>query len=216
MTYRGDVAPGGPPDVRELASLIITKVSVGPMDNNAYFLRCPTTGDELLIDAAAEPERLVATVGDGPLRSILTTHRHPDHWGALATVTSNTAARTLAHPSDAPEIGVVTTHPIVDGDVLTVGSVSLQVLHLPGHTPGSIAVLYDDPQGPPHVWTGDSLFPGGPGATTPETFPVLMESLITKVFDQLPDETWIYPGHGSDTVLGNERPHLSEWIERGW
>jgi glyoxylase-like metal-dependent hydrolase (beta-lactamase superfamily II) len=66
------------------------------------------------------------------------------------------------------------------------------------------------------VWTGDSLFPGGPGATTPETFPVLMESLITKVFDQLPDETWIYPGHGSDTVLGNERPHLSEWIERGW
>jgi glyoxylase-like metal-dependent hydrolase (beta-lactamase superfamily II) len=103
-----------------------------------------------------------------------------------------------------------------DGDTVTVGTVSLRVIHLDGHTPGSIALLYDDPQGAPHLWTGDALFPGGPGKTTPQTFPVLMHELRTKVFDALPDETWVYPGHGDDTVLGSERPHLDEWQARGW
>lgn len=216
MSYHGAVTPGGPPDVRELGHLIVTKLSVGPMDNNAYFLRCRDTGDELLIDAAAEPDRLVSTVGDGPLRTVVTTHRHADHWGALAAVVDATGAETVAHVDDAPAIDVPTTRPVTDGDVVRVGDCDLAVIHLGGHTPGSIALLYDDPQGPPHLFTGDALFPGGVGATTPETFPVLYTNVVSKVFDRLPDETWVYPGHGDDTVLGNERPHLDEWRERGW
>jgi glyoxylase-like metal-dependent hydrolase (beta-lactamase superfamily II) len=104
-----------------------------------------------------------------------------------------------------------------DGDRLRVGPCELQVLTLVGHTPGSIALLFDDPEGTPHLFTGDSLFPGGPGRTTsPEDFTSLMDDLEEKVFGRLPDETWIYPGHGPDTTLGVERPRLGEWRARGW
>jgi len=216
MTYTGVVAANGAPDVRELAALIITKVSVGPMDNNAYFLRCRRTGDELLIDAPAEAARLVDTVGDGPLRTVVTTHRHADHWGALAEVVAATGAQTVAHPADAEGIAVVTDRLVDDHDTVAVGDVELSVIHLAGHTPGSIALLYDDPQGTPHLFSGDSLFPGGVGKTTPTTFPTLYRDVVTKIFDRLPDETWVYPGHGNDTVLGSERPHLAEWEARGW
>lgn len=216
MTYHGTVTPGGPPDVRELTHLIITKLSVGPMDNNAYLLRCLDTGEELLVDAAAEPQRLVRTIGVGPLRSVVTTHRHGDHWGGLADVVAATGATTIAHLDDAGAIDVPTDRTVIDGDTVTVGRVELTVLHLGGHTPGSIALLYDDPQGTPHVFTGDGLFPGGPGKTTDDTFDELMGNLVSKVFDRLPDETWVYPGHGDDTVLGRERPNVAAWIERRW
>lgn len=217
MTYTGSVTPGGPPDVRELAHLIITKISVGPMDNNAYFLRCRATGDELLIDAAAEPRRLIDTVGDGPLRTIVTTHSHADHWSALADVVAATGAQTVAHPNDAAGIAVATARLVEDGERVPVGEVELAVVHLRGHTPGSIALLYDDPQGMPHLFTGDSLFPGGPGkTTTPLDFQNLMDDLQSKVFDPLPAETWFYPGHGNDSTLGAERPSIPEWLARGW
>ena len=216
MSYHGTVTPGGAPDVRELAHLVITKLSVGPMDNNAYLLRCLDTGEELLIDAAAEAERLLQTVGAGPLRAVVTTHRHGDHWGALADVVAQTGAATVAHEADAPAIDVPTSRTVTDGDTIEVGTVALRVIHLGGHTPGSMALLYDDPQGTPHLFTGDGLFPGGPGKTTDDTFDELMGNLIHKVFDVLPDETWVYPGHGDDTVLGRERPHLDEWRARRW
>lgn len=217
MTYTGSVTPGGPPDVRELAHLIITKISVGPMDNNAYFLRCRATGDELLIDAAAEPRRLIDTVGDGPLRTIVTTHSHADHWSALADVVAATGAQTVAHRNDAAGIAVATARLVEDGERVPVGEVELAVVHLRGHTPGSIALLYDDPQGMPHLFTGDSLFPGGPGkTTTPLDFQNLMDDLQSKVFDPLPAETWFYPGHGNDSTLGAERPSIPEWLARGW
>ena len=216
MSYHGTVTPGGPPDVRELAHLIVTKVSVGPMDNNAYFLRCRDTGDELLIDAAAEPARLLSTVGDGPLRTVVTTHRHLDHWGALADVVTATGATTVAHTADADAIDVPTDVVVAEGDVLSVGACSLTVIHLGGHTPGSMALLYDDPQGTPHLFTGDALFPGGVGKTTSATFPTLYDNVVAKIFAPLPDETWVYPGHGNDTVLGAERPSLDEWRARGW
>jgi glyoxylase-like metal-dependent hydrolase (beta-lactamase superfamily II) len=216
MTYHGSVEPGGPPADHELTDLVITKVSVGPMDNNAYVLRCRRTGDALLVDAAAQARRLLETVGDEPVRTVVTTHRHADHWGALAEVVAATDAATVAHPLDAAAIGVPTTRLVEDGDVVTVGQIVLRVIHLEGHTPGSIALLYDDPHGSPHLLTGDSLFPGGPGKTTPQTFPLLMRDLETKVFAALPDETWVYPGHGDDTTLGRERPHLAEWRARGW
>lgn len=217
MRYHGHVSPGGDPAVHELAHLIITKLSVGAMDNNAYFLRCRATGEELLIDAADEPDRILATAGNGPLVRVVTTHRHPDHWQALPDVVEATGAVTVAHADDAPEIFVPTAEAVRDGDQVRVGACFLRVIHLVGHTPGSIALLYDDPTGSPHLFTGDSLFPGGVGKTTSDhDFTSLVDAVEQKLFDQLPDETWVYPGHGNDTTIGAERPHLSEWRARGW
>ncbi|MEU7267103.1 MBL fold metallo-hydrolase [Streptomyces albidoflavus] len=217
MTYSGAVKVGGPADVHELTGLMISKVAVGPMDNNAYLLRCRATGEQLLIDAAAEPETLLRLIGRDSVVSVVTTHRHGDHWQALAEVVAATGARTQAGRLDAEGIPVPTDVLLDDGDTVRVGRVELTVLHLVGHTPGSIALVYDDPHGHPHVFTGDCLFPGGPGRTTlPEEFDSLMGGLETKLFGVLPDETWVYPGHGSDTALGVERPHLAEWRARGW
>ncbi|WP_329103271.1 MBL fold metallo-hydrolase [Streptomyces sp. NBC_01439] len=217
MTYTGEVKVGGPADVHELADLMISKVAVGPMNNNAYLLRCRATDEQLLIDAAAEPETLLRLIGDDGITSVVTTHRHGDHWGALADVVEATGARTYAGAHDAEGIPVATDVLVADGDTVTVGRVSLTARHLVGHTPGSIALIYDDPHGHPHVFTGDCLFPGGPGRTTqPEEFNSLMDGLEAKVFGVLPDETWVYPGHGNDTTLGAERPHLAEWRARGW
>lgn len=216
--YHGRVPPGGPPAVRELTHLIVTKASVGHMDNNVYVLRCRDTGEELVVDAAAEPDRILALCGEGPLVRVVTTHRHADHWQALADVVSRTGAVTVAHPDDAPAIPVPTIELVGDGDAVRVGACELEVVHLVGHTPGGIALLYDDPTGSPHVWTGDSLFPGGLGSThgSKEDFDRLFADVSAKLFDRLPDETWVYPGHGNDTTLGAERPHLSEWRARGW
>ncbi|MET9179275.1 MBL fold metallo-hydrolase [Kitasatospora aureofaciens] len=217
MTYHGAVKVGGPPDVRELAHLIITKVAVGPYDNNAYLLRCRATDEQLLIDAAADAPVLLETVGDD-LETVVTTHRHHDHWGALAEVVATTGARTAAGQHDAEGIDVPTELLLADGDKLRVGEVELTVRHLVGHTPGAIVLVYDDPQGHPHVFTGDCLFPGGVGNTwgDPEAFRTLFRDVNEKIFDVLPDEAWVYPGHGNDTTLGAERPHLEEWRERGW
>ncbi|MFE9793564.1 MBL fold metallo-hydrolase [Streptomyces goshikiensis] len=217
MTYSGAVKVGGPADVHELPDLMISKVAVGPMNNNAYLLRCRATDEQLLIDAAAEPESLLRLIGDDGITSVVTTHRHGDHWGALADVVEATGARTYAGAHDAEGIPVATDVLVADGDTVTVGRVTLTARHLVGHTPGSIALIYDDPHGHPHVFTGDCLFPGGPGRTTqPEEFNSLMDGLEAKLFGVLPDETWVYPGHGNDTTLGAERPHLAEWRERGW
>lgn len=216
MTYHGAVRVDGPPDVRELAHLMITKVAVGPLDNNAYLLRCRATDRQLLVDAAADAPTLLEVVGPR-LDAVVTTHRHRDHWSALARVVAATGARTAAGRIDAPGIGVPTDQPLDDGDIVRVGEAELTVRHLVGHTPGAIVLVYDDPQGHPHVFTGDCLFPGGPGRTTaPADFASLMDGLEEKLFGPLPDETWIYPGHGKDTTLGAERPHLREWRARGW
>jgi glyoxylase-like metal-dependent hydrolase (beta-lactamase superfamily II) len=217
MTYHGAVKVGGPPDVRELAHLIITKVAVGPYDNNAYLLRCRATDEQLLIDAAADAPVLLETVGDD-LETVVTTHRHHDHWGALAEVVATTGARTAAGQHDAEGIDVPTELLLADGDKLRVGDVELTVRHLVGHTPGAIVLIYDDPQGHPHIFTGDCLFPGGVGNTwgDPEAFRTLFRDVNEKIFDVLPDEAWIYPGHGNDTTVGAERPHLDEWRGRGW
>jgi glyoxylase-like metal-dependent hydrolase (beta-lactamase superfamily II) len=216
VSYRGKVTPGGPPEVRELADLVITKLSVGPMDNNAYLLRCRQGGDQLLIDAANEAPRLLDLIGHGGLSTVVTTHRHGDHWVALADVVASTGAASVAHQADADAIPVVTTT-VQDGGSVRVGSCALEVIHLVGHTPGSIALLYRDPAGRPHLFTGDSLFPGGPGRTAGgDDFDSLMGDLQAKVFDQLPDETWFYPGHGNDSTLGAERPSIPEWLARRW
>jgi glyoxylase-like metal-dependent hydrolase (beta-lactamase superfamily II) len=217
MPYTGDVTPGGPPDVRPLDALTITKVSVGPMDNNAYLLRCKATGDLLLVDAANEAPRLLSLLAGDPLSTVVTTHRHMDHWVALEEVVAETGARSVAHEADAGELPVA-SDTVHDGDVITVGDCPLEVIHLVGHTPGSIALLYDDPTGIPHLFTGDSLFPGGVGNTRGDkaNFDSLIGDVERKLFDRLPDETWFYPGHGKDSTLGTERPSLPEWRARGW
>ena len=216
-TYTGEVSAGGSPDVRETGPLTITKLSVGPMDNNAYFLRCASTGEVLLIDAANDPDRLIATLGDDRLSRIITTHQHFDHWQALPEMVAATGAPVFAHPADAGELPVTVAGPLEDGDEVRLGDCTLNVIHLVGHTPGSVALLYRGPDRP-HLFTGDSLFPGGVGNTfgSKDNFESLIEDVSTKLFDTLPDETWVYPGHGKDTTLGAERPHLQEWRDRGW
>lgn len=217
MTYTGTVTPGGPPAVRDLTDLTITKLSVGSMDNNAYLLRCKATGEQLLIDAANDADRLLELVGTAGLSTVVTTHQHHDHWYALAKVTEATGARSVAHAADAAALPVVDTT-VQDGETIRVGEVALEVIHIVGHTPGSIAILYRDPAGFPHLFTGDSLFPGGVGNTGGDAarFTSLLDDVEHKLFDKLPDETWFYPGHGKDSTLGAERPALPEWRARGW
>ncbi|HYT09106.1 MAG TPA: MBL fold metallo-hydrolase [Mycobacteriales bacterium] len=218
MAYSGDVRVGGPADTRELPALSITKLAVGPMDNNSYLLRCRSTGEALLVDAANEGRRLLDLVGDAPLATVVTSHRHADHWQALREVVDATGARTVAHPLDAPGLPVPVEEQVEHGSTVPVGRCALHVIHLRGHTPGSIALRYDDADGVSHLFTGDSLFPGGPGNTQqdPERFGALMDDLENRVFDELGDDTWVYPGHGRDTTLGAERPSLPEWRARGW
>jgi glyoxylase-like metal-dependent hydrolase (beta-lactamase superfamily II) len=217
VTYRGKVRPGGPSDVRELTDLMITKLAVSEMANNVYLLRCRHTDEQVLVDAADEADRILSVVGDDGLSAVVTTHQHWDHHRALARVVEATDAETVAGTEDADALPVNVDRRVTDGDTVTVGRSTLEVIHLVGHTPGSIALLYDDPHGTPHLFTGDSLFPGGVGKTgSPEDFTSLIDDVETKVFGRLPDETWFYPGHGDDSTLGAERPHLAEWRSRGW
>ncbi len=219
--YTGEVRPGGPVATRDIPGLHLVKVSVGSFDNNCYLLTCTDTGEQLLIDAANEPDRLLELIGPRGLATVVTSHQHWDHVQALKAITEATGAASIAHPDDAAALPVPPTRLVSDGDEVTVGKAHLKVIHLVGHTPGSIALLYEAPEDGevrPHLFTGDCLFPGGPGNTEkdPQRFTSLMDDLERKVFGPLPDETWIYPGHGNDTTLGAERPHLLEWRDRGW
>jgi glyoxylase-like metal-dependent hydrolase (beta-lactamase superfamily II) len=215
--YTGAVTVGGPPQSRDLGGgLTMTKVAVGPMDNNAYFLRCSDSGAVGLIDAAHSADVLLGILDNQRLQRIVTTHQHQDHWAALPEMIAATGAPVAVHPEDAEPLPVTGFEPLVEGDEVIIGNCRLQVLHLVGHTPGSIALIWDGPERT-HLFTGDSLFPGGHGLTTsPENHLTLMDDLEAKVFGVLPDDTWFYPGHGGDSTLGVERPHLGEWRDRGW
>jgi glyoxylase-like metal-dependent hydrolase (beta-lactamase superfamily II) len=220
IAYSGHTDPGGAAARRDLDALSITKVSVGSMDNNAYLLVCRATNEALLIDAADEPDRLADLVGSGDarpeLRHVVTTHQHWDHHRALGAVTGMFQTRTIAHPLDAPELPVPTDELVNHGDTVRFGEIELQVAHLRGHTPGSIALIYRGDEHP-HVFTGDSLFPGGVGKTSsPEDFTSLLDDVEQRLFAELPDATWFYPGHGDDSTFGEQRGHLAEWRERGW
>jgi glyoxylase-like metal-dependent hydrolase (beta-lactamase superfamily II) len=224
MGYTGQVAPGGPADTRALPHLTITKVAVDPeMSNNCYLLRCHATGEMVLVDAAAEPDTLLPLVGDTRLVAVVTTHQHWDHHRALADVVArHPGAEVVAGAPDAEAIteqtGVAVTRTVGDGDTVMVGDCALEVIAIAGHTPGSIVLRYRDPEGHDHLFTGDSLFPGGVGATFGDSaaFAQLVDDVEHKVFGALDDDTWFYPGHGDDGRLGDERPHLAEWRERGW
>lgn len=220
MTYTGNVTPGGPSDTRELTGLTIRKVSVGDFDNGCYLLTCTASGDQLLVDAATDAQRLLALVGEGTgrLDSLLTTHRHPDHVRALAELARRTGATTLAGDKDADALPAPTDRRLEHGEEIRLGEQTLQVIGLRGHTPGGIALAWTAPEGQTHLFSGDSLFPGGVGNTDsdPKRFEQLLTDVEERVFNVYGDDTWVYPGHGSDTTLGAERPHLPEWRTRGW
>lgn len=214
---------GDPQASSALEQLEIRTVSVGPMDNNAYLLTSRRDGAQLLVDAADDPDRLLALVneGSGSLELVVTTHRHPDHHRALASLLAVTGADAAAGADDADAITEATDIRIArrlhDGDVLRLGRARLQVIALRGHTPGSVALAYEEPGGPVHLFTGDSLFPGGVGATTDAAaFDQLYDDVVTRLFDRFADDTVVHPGHGRGTTLGAERPHLAEWRARGW
>lgn len=214
--YDGQVRVGGPAQTRQLTGATLTKVAVGPMENNAYLLRDTVSGAAVLIDAADEPERLIDLVGDR-LDLVVTTHRHPDHWQGLAQVIAATGASTAAGRADLEGIPLPVDRALDDGDELTVGRLTLQVRIVPGHTPGSVVLCYQEPAGRAHLFTGDVLFPGGVGRTwSPDDFHQLIDGVESTLFAPLPDDTWVYPGHGPDTTLGAERPALPQWRARGW
>ena len=215
--YNGNTHVGGPVQVRELPNLIISKISVGTLNNNSYLLRCVNTGSGVLIDAAAEPNRLLTLIGPDGLIGVLTTHGHRDHWDALAEVIAATQARTYAPAADVTAIGVPTDQALEQGSSVTFGDVTVKVLTTGGHTPGASMFFYDDPFGYGHLFSGDCLFPGGIGKTAnPQDFATLFNAVKSQVFDVLPDTTWVYPGHGADTHVGMERGSLGEWETRGW
>jgi glyoxylase-like metal-dependent hydrolase (beta-lactamase superfamily II) len=235
MTYTGDVTAGGASDVRVLDEIEIRKASVGPMDNNAYLLTCRHAGAQLLIDAADDADRLVDLVregsGSGRLDVVVTTHRHRDHWRALRSIVAVTGAVVAAGADDADAVAegadVHVTTRLRDGDTVTFGHVTLEVVALRGHTPGSVALVYREPAtaseadaspARAHLFTGDSLFPGGVGATRGDAaaFDQLIADVTERLFARFPDGTWVYPGHGRDTTLGAERPSLDQWRARGW
>lgn len=216
--YTGQLSPDAPTQHRNVPGLRITKTSVGTMDNNAYLLECARTGALCLIDAASEPDRLLALLGGRPLSLVVTTHQHADHWQALAEVVAATGARTAAGRADAEALPVPPDELLDDGDTVAFGEVRLDAVRLRGHTPGSVALIYRGDPDRPHVWTGDSLFPGGVGNTFGDRarFAQLLDDVTAKLFDRLPDQAWVYPGHGADTTLGAERSELPEWRRRGW
>ena len=217
--YTGDVEVGGPAQTRVLPGLTVTKLAVSEMANDVYLLTSTATGQSLLVDAAADAPALLALIGDADVRTVVTTHGHWDHHRALPEVVAATGAQTVAHPADAADLPVPVTRPVEHGDTVEVGDQTLEVVHLRGHTPGSIALVWrgGDDAGT-HVFTGDSLFPGGVGNTQGDAarFTSLLDDVEHRLFDVLPDDTHVYPGHGSDTTLGAERPQLAEWRARGW
>ena len=222
MTYTGEVTPGDAPQTRQLSHLTITKLAVDQkMSNNAYLLTCRATGESVLIDAADEGAALLELC-DSALEGVITTHQHWDHHRALAAVVDATGATTYAGEADADAVteqtGVAVDALLKHGDRIPVGECVLETIALAGHTPGSVALLYDDPDGHPHLFTGDSLFPGGVGNTQgdAERFASLIDDVEHRLFDRLPDDTWFYPGHGADSTLGAERAALPEWRTRGW
>jgi glyoxylase-like metal-dependent hydrolase (beta-lactamase superfamily II) len=218
--YTGHVEPGTAAK-RTLPGVSIVKASVGPMDNNAYLVTCSATGETLLIDAANDADVLIDLVRNyAPKVSlIVTSHQHFDHWQALEALAQATGAPTAAHEIDADPLPVKPDRLLAGGDTVQIGELTFHVIHLRGHTPGSVALALDGPAtgGITQLFTGDCLFPGGVGKTwQPGDFSQLLEDVTTRVFDVYGDSTVVYPGHGDDTTLGAERPSLAEWRERGW
>jgi glyoxylase-like metal-dependent hydrolase (beta-lactamase superfamily II) len=190
----------------------IHKVVVGPMDNNVFVLRCRATGDAVLVDAANEHEKLLDLCRDLGVRQVLETHGHWDHIQAVPALRD--AGYSVGITAEDAEMLPSYDEVIEDGSVVEVGRLRLHTIHTPGHTPGSMCFRLD---GAPVLFSGDTLFPGGPGNTNfGGDFPTIIRSIEDRLFAPLPADTLVLPGHGDDTTIGTEAPHLQEWIDRGW
>lgn len=190
--------------------LIVRKIEVGTMENNVYVLECPETHEAFIVDGCFEPDSIIDGAKGANVVGILQTHGHGDHVQALPDLKERLGVPVYAHTGDDYPIPI--DHELVDGEELTFGARTLTVLHTPGHTPGGTCFLSGR-----HLVSGDTLFPGGPGNTwgNKEAFVQIIESVEKKLF-VLDDDTFVYPGHGADTTIGKEKPHLQEWIDRGW
>ncbi|GAC1503273.1 MAG: MBL fold metallo-hydrolase [Pseudarthrobacter sp.] len=212
--------------IHDLQDLTIRRISVSEMDNNVYLLTAKGSGEQVLIDAADDLAAIQSLLQDAAadtaatpkLELIATTHQHWDHVRALPELVKATGAPTAAGTDDAEALPVPVDRTLEHGDTCAVAGFELTAVHLRGHTPGSIAFVYRDPAGPTHIFSGDSLFPGGVGNTQkdPERFNQLINDVSDRLFDAYPDDTVVHPGHGKSTTLGAERPHLEEWRARGW
>ena len=190
----------------------VHRIVVGPFENNVFVLRCKETGDAVLLDAANEHERLLELCQRLGVRQVLETHGHWDHIQAVPQV-RDAGYRVAVTAADA---GMLPSYDDIleDDSVIEVGRLRLRTIHTPGHTPGSMCFKLEDS---PLLFTGDTLFPGGPGNTEGDAgrFAQIIEQVESKLF-RLPPDTLVLPGHGLDTTIGTERPHLDEWVERGW
>jgi len=191
----------------------IHRLVVGPMDNNVFVLRCRQSGEAVLVDAANEHDKLLELCRRLNVGKVLETHGHWDHIQAVPAVRD--AGYDVGVTAD--DAGMLPSYDflIEDDSVIQVGRLRLHTILTPGHTPGSICFRVE---GSPVLFSGDTLFPGGPGATRfpGGDFPAIVRSIEDRLFAGLSDEVIVMPGHGDDTTIGTERPHLQEWIDRGW
>ena len=192
----------------------ITKIALGPMDNNVYVVVSPSTNESVVVDASHDAARIAEAAAGTTVRSILLTHGDRDHVDALQDLRQRLGVPVAVHRADADRLPAPPDFELADGQEIAVGELTLRVIHTPGHTPGSVC-FYVPMEGT--LISGDTLFPGGPGATRgdKDRFAQIIASVRDKLF-VLPDDTAVRPGHGADTTIGAEKPHLQEWIDRGW
>ena len=199
--------------VRSADGLVICCLrNVGPLENNIFIVSDAGTREAYVVDGGYEPEAIAQAAEGLRVKAILVTHGHRDHHENVGTLKRLLDAPVAIGIDDAAQLGIEPDSLIVDQQSFAFGPHALQAIHTPGHTPGSTCFLYRE-----HLFTGDTLFPGGPGNT--QNDPVRFERIISSIRERLfslPDETNVYPGHGRDTTIGRERPHLDEWIARGW
>lgn len=215
MSYTGKVLPDDTWQDHVDGPVLIRKFSVESFDNNVYVIACVHTGDAIIVDAAARPERILEAAAEFNVQAVVQTHGHWDHVRALEALQAS-GIPIWGHRDDQPLYPSPLDRHLPDDTVLAVGQLAVAVIHLPGHTPGSLlfAVAGDARQ---HLITGDTLFPGGHGKTeTLDDHTRIMDGLEQRIFAAFPDNTWVYPGHGADTTLGAERGQLAEWRARGW
>ncbi|MFH1329973.1 MAG: MBL fold metallo-hydrolase [Actinomycetota bacterium] len=193
------------------SDLLVRSLVAGPLENNVYLAACPETRRAVLIDPADDAEKILEAAAGLAVEAILLTHGHHDHLGAAVEVSRALALPLRLHPADAALAGLSRTLPLAEGEQIHCGNVTLEVRHTPGHTLGSVCLRSGST-----LFSGDTLFPGGPGATdSPVAFGRVMASLRRQLFT-LPDDTAVLPGHGPATTIGAERPSLDEWERRGW
>lgn len=191
----------------------VHRLVVGPMDNNVFVIRCRESGEAVLLDAANEHERLLELCEALDVRTVLETHGHWDHIQAVPAIRD--AGYRVGITAEDAEMLPSYDYLLEDESVIEIGRLRIHTHHTPGHTPGSMSFSVE---GTPLLFTGDTLFPGGPGATGFEggDFPTILQSIEDRMFRVFDGDTLVLPGHGNDTTIGAEAPSLDEWAARGW